>query len=93
MPSDDDLTEIQFARVQTGVQMLVEHLVKVEGLPLPGILAAVHAEILGAIASVYGGDMAADCSRRAAERVAGLPSFEDFAEANPLATMPPRGRA
>lgn len=93
MPTDDNLTEDQFARVQTGVQMLIEHLLKVEGLPLPGVLAAAHAEIMNAIASVYGGDMAADCARLAADRVAGMPSFEDFAEANPLATMAMRGRA
>lgn len=54
--TDDDLTPEQFARVRQGVQMMVAHLVRVEEMPLPGVLAAAHAEVMNAIASVYGGD-------------------------------------
>lgn len=73
--------------------MLVAHLVRVEDMPLPGVLAAVHAEVMNAIVSVYGGDMAAGSARLAADRLAGLPSSEEWEAENPLTAMAAQGRA
>lgn len=87
------LTDEQVNKVAAGMQMLVAHLVRVEGLPLAAALAAAHAEIITAIASVYGGDMAAHCARAAADRVEDLPSLEEFVAQNPLAAMTPQGSA
>ncbi|WP_136644656.1 hypothetical protein [Tabrizicola sp. YIM 78059] len=97
MPTDDltpgDLTPEEFARVRQGVRLLVAHLVKAEDMPLAGVLASAHAEIIGAIAAVYGGDMAARSARLAADQVEGMPSLEEYAAENPLATMATKGRA
>lgn len=60
-----------------------------EGIKPELVLAAAHAEVVAALASTFGGEAAAGCMRRAAERIEGLPAAADAA----LALARPMGRA
>lgn len=76
-------------RVALTVQGAIRHLVQIEGVPLDVALSIAHGVVMAEIAASFGGDVAADCAQRAADRVAGWPAIVD----GELAAMQPKGRA
>ena len=76
--------------IQGEVARAVRYLVHIEGINLAAVLATAHAEIIGCIAAVYGGDVAAYCARQAEERVQHLPQVQPVVVAM---AAPGRGRA
>ncbi|NUB43642.1 hypothetical protein GEU84_004530 [Fertoebacter nigrum] len=81
-----DATEM---RIQMAMRLALARLHIEEGLDLQLVLAVAHAEVATAIAAACGGDVAADCLRRAAQQVEGWPALADSA----LARAAPAGRA
>ena len=67
------------AAVMAELHHAIRHLMGVNGLSVPQILAVMHAEIVTQITSVFGGRVAADCCEAAAKRVAKMPPNADFA--------------
>lgn len=83
--ADDDHIEL----IAATTRAMVAHLARLHGIPPGLVLAGVHAEVISIIATAYGGDVAAGCAERAADRVRNLPSYEQCE----LAAMQPMGRA
>ncbi len=79
----------QMEFVAAATRAFLDNLTHTWGLPPATVLASAHATIITEIAVSYGGKMAADSARRAAERVESLPSYREA----PIAAMAPQGQA
>lgn len=79
--------------VRNACRKLMADLVKADGVPLEIVLTGIHCEAIAATVEAFGGQMASQVSRRAAECVEHMPSRENFQLAFVLPTGAPEGRA
>jgi hypothetical protein len=85
----DDETADAMVRAGRLIETAVIVAAQLTGLPVPLVLAAAHAEVVGMIAVMGGGPMAAQACERAADRVRDFPDHSRLA----LAVAPAQGRA
>ena len=84
----DTTTKEQAELVAYCVSDLLLRLHREQGIPLPVLLAAAHGELVTVMASIVGGEMAAERCENAARHVRDLPSADAA-----LAATPARGTA
>jgi hypothetical protein len=87
--SDDQAERIALATRNLARQLLRED----RDMTAPEVLAVMHAEVIGAMAMLFGGAAAAESARRAAGIIECLPIFGDCLRERNLLAMPCEGEA